>query len=164
MAQYKRLVLKAQSCRACQVTRDSAKASATTQRGPLGEKAKGVEAIEPARGVYSKEARETRYSGSTGKTAKKRRMGTTWGRFSVKVTRKDLLVRKPTGVVAEEDDPEQDDEALKTLMAETHTVASKRSTWARLRWWSSKAQARRMAPYPLSVEKLQLAAAILKKG
>ena len=66
-------------------------------------------------------------------------MGTTWGRFSVKATRKDLFVRKPTGVVAEKDDPERDDEALKTLMAETHTVGSKRSTWARLRWWNSEA-------------------------
>ena len=63
-----------------------------------------------------------------------------------------------------QDSPCDDKEARKRLLADTYTVTSRKSTEARVAWWVSRATLRSMAPFPLTAEKLQLAAAILKRG
>ena len=62
------------------------------------------------------------------------------------------------------DSPNDDNDARKRLLADTYTVTSRKSTEARVTWWVSRARFRKMAPFPLTAEKLQLAAAILKRG
>ena len=54
--------------------------------------------------------------------------------------------------------------ALAVLEADKFAATSHNTNRIRCRWWESRAKARGIDPYPLTVEKINLAAALLKKG
>ena len=54
--------------------------------------------------------------------------------------------------------------ALAVLEADKFAATSHNTNRIRCRWWASRAKARGTDPYPLTVEKINLAAALLKKG
>ena len=54
--------------------------------------------------------------------------------------------------------------ALAVLEADKFAATSHNTNRIRCRWWESRAKARGTDPYPLTVEKINLAAALLKKG
>ena len=54
--------------------------------------------------------------------------------------------------------------ALPVLEADKFAATSHNTNRIRYRWWASRAKARGTDPYPLTVEKINLAAALLKKG
>ena len=49
-------------------------------------------------------------------------------------------------------------------MEDTHTPSSRTSSKARVAWWLTRSSIRGVSPFPLTLGKLQLAAAILKRG
>ena len=85
-----------------------------------------------------------------------------WGKLHKPRRRADL----PSGKRARDrdDDPTNDEQAVAAVLRETHTVSAQRSTIARAKWWVERMRLRKQEPYPLTIPKLQLAAALLKRG
>ena len=57
-----------------------------------------------------------------------------------------------------------DEIAIRNLVSGVYSATARKSTSARLLWWTSRASRRQLEPFPLDISKLTLAAALLKKG
>ena len=78
--------------------------------------------------------------------------------------RRDVQARLARTQKAAKDQVGLDDHATKEVVMATHSYTARSSIGARLTWWEARTKVRGIQPYPLDKHKLQLAAAILKKG
>ena len=62
------------------------------------------------------------------------------------------------------DDTDRDREIMPTLAELEAAKGTRESRASRVKWWMLRAAARRLQPFPLSQEKLRLAAALLRRG
>ena len=84
----------------------------------------------------------------------------------MKWTRKraDMLVRLGPRSRVNADDPGLDGTALKELKGGFYSATARKSTAARLDWWIKRAARRGREPFPIDLEALTLAGALLKAG
>ena len=84
----------------------------------------------------------------------------------MKWTRKraDMPVRLGPRSRVNADDPGLDGTALKELKGGFYSATARKSTAARLEWWSKRAARRGREPFPIDLEALTLAGALLKAG
>ena len=100
------------------------------------------------------------------KSPHKRWCNSALGAKRMKWTRKraDMPVRMGPRSRAKSDDPGHDDTALKELKRGVYSATARKSTAARLDWWIKRAARRGREPFPIDLEALTLAGALLKAG